>query len=321
MTENITSSESHLATTSGPKRLTIAVVGLGGIGGVAAGCLRHADRHDVIACVRQKLDHLTVERPEGDVDVPLRTLTDPLAAPPVDWVLLCTKAHHTASTATWLQRLRGPTTRVAVLQNGIRHADRVAPFIGGAPVVPAIVYYNGERLAADRVRLRHVIEHDLAVPDDAAGRAFADLLDGTPLRVSLAADFTTLMWRKLLINVVVNPITALTRQRQTVLRRPDMRTLCLAVLDEAVTVARADGAHLADDEAVQTMATLLTYPAEAGTSMYFDCLAGRSLEVDALTGAIVSAGERHNIATPLNRAFLTLLRAVSDAAETCDCGV
>ena len=44
--------------------------------------------------------------------------------------------------------------------------------------------------------------------------------------------------------------------------------------------------------------------------MYFDRLAGRPLEIEALTGAIVSAGERHGIATPLNRTLLTLLRAV-----------
>jgi len=49
--------------------------------------------------------------------------------------------------------------------------------------------------------------------------------------------------------------------------------------------------------------------------MYFDRLAGRPLEVEALTGAIVAAGERHGIATPLNRALLVLLRAISNAAE------
>jgi 2-dehydropantoate 2-reductase len=48
--------------------------------------------------------------------------------------------------------------------------------------------------------------------------------------------------------------------------------------------------------------------------MYFDTLGGRPLEIEALTGAIVAAGERHAIATPLNRALLTLLRAVSDTA-------
>ncbi len=299
----------------GAPRSTVAIIGLGSIGGVAAGCLRDADRHDIVACARRPLARLTLERPEGTVEVALRTLTDPGEAAHVDWVLLCTKAHETASAGPWLRRLCGPATRVAVLQNGIDHAARVAPFATGATVVPAIVYYNGERLAADRVRLRHVVAHDLAVPDGAAGRAFAQLLAGTPLSVLLSDDFTTLMWRKLLINAVANPITALTRQRQKVLRRDDLRALSLAVLDEAVAVGRADGARLADDEAAQALATLLTYPAEAGTSMYFDCLAGRPLEIEALTGAIVAAGERHAIATPLNRALLALLRAISDAAK------
>jgi 2-dehydropantoate 2-reductase len=131
----------------------------------------------------------------------------------------------------------------------------------------------------------------------------------------LSADFTTLKWRKLLINAIANPITALTLRRQEVLRRDDVQALCLAILDEAVGVARADGALLAADEAAQTVATLLTYSPELGTSMYFDRLAGRPLEVEALTGAIVAAGEKYGIATPVNRALLALLRAISDAAS------
>jgi 2-dehydropantoate 2-reductase len=174
-------------------RATVAVIGLGSIGGVAAGCLQEAGRHDVVGCSRRPLDRLTVERPEGTVEVPLRTLTDPTEAKPVDWVLLCTKTHETGSAAAWLTRLSGPSTRVAVLQNGIDHVARVTPIVAGATVVPAIVYYNGERLGADRVRLRHVARDDIVVPDDAAGQAFARLLDGTSLEVSVSADFTTLL--------------------------------------------------------------------------------------------------------------------------------
>ena len=295
------------------KRRSVAIVGMGGIGGVVAGCLRDADRVDVIGCGKVPLDHLVVERPEGTVDVPLRTLADPASAHVVDWVLLATKAHQTASTAPWLARLCGPGTRVATLQNGIAHAQRVAPFAGPARVVPAIVYYNGERLAPDRVRLRHAGQYDLAVADDADGRDFAALLEGTPLRVMLAADVGTLFWRKLLLNVVANPLTALTLRRQEVLRRDDMQQLGLALLREAVAVARADGAQLADDEPERALATLLTYPPDAGTSMYFDRLAGRSFEVDALTGAVVDAGERLGVPTPLNRAMLTLLHALEEA--------
>ena len=129
----------------------------------------------------------------------------------------------------------------------------------------------------------------------------------------MSSDFATLAWRKLLINAVANPVTALTLQRQAVFRRADVHALCIAILDEAVAVARADGARLADDESERTMATLLTYPPEAGTSMYFDRLAGRALEVEALTGAIVAAGERLDL-QPAQRKLPTLLRAASDAA-------
>jgi 2-dehydropantoate 2-reductase len=297
------------------RKLTVAVIGLGSIGGVAAGCLAAAGRSDVIACVRQRIDTLTFERPQGTVEVRLRALTGPeQVEKSVDWVLLCTKTHQTESAAPWLERLCAPSTRVAVLQNGIGHVERVAPFVGGAAVLPVIVYYNGERLAADRVRLRQGSDQDVAVADDDLGRAFAKLFASTPLRVGLSRDFATLAWRKLLINAVANPITTLTLQRQAVLRRPDIQELCRKILNEAVAVARADGVRLGDDEPARAMETLFTFSGELGTSMYFDRLAGRRLEVEALTGAIVAAGERHGIATPLNGALRTLLRAISDAA-------
>lgn len=296
-------------------RQSVAVVGLGGIGGGAAACLHLAGRHDITACARRPLDRLTLEYEGRDTDVPLRALTDPAQATPVDWVLLCTKAHETPSAAAWLARLCRPRTRVVVFQNGIDHEARVAPLANGAGVVPAIVYYNGERLTADRVRLRRVGEHELTVPDDADGASFAALMQGTPLRVLCSPDFLTLKWRKLLLNAVANPISALVLQRQVVFRRADVHALSLDVLKEAVSVARADGAQLAEDEAERTMEKLLTIAPEIGTSMYLDRLAGRPFEVEALTGAVVAAAERHGIATPLNRMLLTLLRAISEAAE------
>jgi 2-dehydropantoate 2-reductase len=297
-----------------PRRLSVAVVGLGSVGGVAAACLIAAARHDVVACVRRPMARLTLEAPAGVAELPMRALTDPAQAGPADWVLLCTKTTDTAAAAPWLARLCAPSTRVAVLQNGIDHVARVAPLARGATVLPVIVYYNGERLAADRVRLRQGADQDFVVADDEAGRAFAHLFVGTPLRVHLGSDFVTLAWRKLLINAIASPITALTMQRQAVLRRPDAKDLCLAVLGEAIAVARAEGAQLAADEAARTLATLFTFSGELGTSMYFDRMAGRQLEVEALTGAIVAAGQRHGIATPLNQALLALLRAINDAA-------
>ena len=65
-------------------------------------------------------------------------------------------------------------------------------------------------------------------------------------------------------------------------------------------------------EIEQAMGRLFAVPIDAGSSMYFDRLAGRPLEIDAITGAVVAAGERHGIATPLNRMLLTLARAARE---------
>jgi 2-dehydropantoate 2-reductase len=297
------------------RRLSVAVVGLGGVGGGAAGSLAAAGRHDIVACTRQQIARFTLERAEGTVEAPLRVLTDPAQAKPVDWVLVCTKTHETAAAGPWLAQLCTPATHVAVLQNGIDHVARVEPLSRGASIVPVLVYYNGERLAPDRVRIRHAGSYDAVVADDDPGRAFVDLFEGTPLRIVRSGDFATLAWRKLLINAVANPITALTLQRQAVLRRADVQELCRGILNEAVAVARAEGIKLAEDETARTIATLENFSGELGTSMYFDRLAGRRVEVEALTGAIVTAGDRHGMAMPLNRTLLTLLRAINDAIK------
>lgn len=300
-------------TTVNSTRQRIAVIGLGSIGGVVAGLLGAAKRHDIVACVRRPIERMTVERTEGTIESPLPTLTDPHQAQPQDWVLLCTKAQDTAPSAPWLRRMCGPRTRVAALQNGIAHAERLAPFVGDAAVIPTIVYYNSERLAPDRVRYRSGGEYDFAVADGADGRAFAELFEGTGLRTLLSNDFKTLAWRKLLVNAVGNPVSALTLQRNAVFLREDVAALCLALLEEAATVGRADGAQLAADEAAQTMARLTAIPPDAGSSMYFDRLAGRPLEIEALTGAVVEIAEQHRVPTPLLHVLLTLARAASDA--------
>jgi 2-dehydropantoate 2-reductase len=198
------------------------------------------------------------------------------------------------------------------LQNGIDHVERISPYANGAAIVPALVYYNGERLAPDRVRYKPVSQNELVVPDDAAGRAFAALMVDTPLHVLTSADFVTLKWRKLLVNAIANPITALTLQRFAVFERPDIQLLSLAILDEAGRVARADGAGLHDDESRRVLTMVRGFGSNLSTSTYFDRLAGRPFEVESLTGAIVAAGERHGIATPLNGLLVTLLRAISE---------
>ncbi|HEY3501176.1 MAG TPA: 2-dehydropantoate 2-reductase [Actinocatenispora sp.] len=287
---------------------TVAVVGGGAIGGFLAGAVHDAG-HPVTLCLRTPIDALTVRTGARVATVPARLVTDPAGETPVEWLLVATKAQDTPAAAGWLSALAGASTTVVVLQNGVDHADRVGSLIGKATLLPALVYVAAERPEPGLVV--HRGGNRLVVPAGAAGRAFGELLAGSGLRVEPVADFRTEAWRKLLTNVAANPITALTLRRLGVLAEPDVAELARAVLAEGVAAAAADGAALGPDEIARTVRFYRRFGADDGTSMLYDRLAGRPLEADLITGAVVAAADRHHVPVPLNRALLALLRAVN----------
>jgi 2-dehydropantoate 2-reductase len=289
--------------------ISIAVVGLGTIGTLFTSHLIAACRHKVIACVRSPVDRLRVEGDYGLIEAVPDCLTDPALATPVDFVFLATKSQETAGAADWLKRLCAEGTRVAVLQNGVDHEQRVAPFCGPAVVVPTVVYANGRKVAP------HYIRHlcpgdDLMVPASDAGRAVASLFDASLLRVRPSRDFVTDSWQKYLANLVANPLTSLTNRNIEVVRGSEMEQLALGILREAAQVGRAMGAKLPDDAAEQTLRWMSRYPGDTGTSMLQDRKDGKPMEIEALTGTLVRLGEELHIPTPLNRAVRALLMSI-----------
>jgi 2-dehydropantoate 2-reductase len=316
-------------------RPSVAVVGVGAIGGFFAAHLVAADTADVVLCVRRPFDELVLETGGEQMRSTPSICADPAAvappiagsaggpavagaAPPavhgpVDWVLLATKAHQTAGAAPWLDALVGPDTRVVILQNGVEHVERVLPFVPDdtdpGHLIPAIVYCGTEVVAPGRIV--HRTNGFIIVPASRSADELAELYEPVRAGIRTSDDFTTTAWQKLCANVVANGITALTGQRMGVMRRPDVLELGRALVDECVQVGRAEGADIDDGYADLLLRGIQEMPDESGTSMLYDRLAGNPLEYDAKYGAVVRAGGRHGIPTPLHQAFAALLGAVS----------
>jgi 2-dehydropantoate 2-reductase len=89
-----------------------------------------------------------------------------------------------------------------------------------------------------------------------------------------------------------------------------MSRLAREMVAECAAVGRAEGAKLDEDIAEQVMKLYRAHPADAVNSLLADRLGGRKMEIDARNGAIVRKGEKHGIATPLNRMAVTLLEAM-----------
>jgi 2-dehydropantoate 2-reductase len=288
-----------------------AVVGVGAIGGVVAARLCAAAR-DVVLCVRVPFDELVLEGAHGRLKATPPVVTRPDAVGPVPWVLLATKAHQTAGAADWLGALATPRTTIVVLQNGVEHEARVRPHANGAAVLPAIVDCRCDAAGPGRI-VQHTAA-SIVVPDSEAGRAFARLCQGTGLGARVAADFVTVAWRKLCVNVAGGAITALTDRPLGVVRRPDVAEVARALIRECIAVGRAEGARVEDALADEIVGAMIDGPEDAGTSMLTDRRRGRALEADARNGAVVRIGGCHGIPTPVNAAVTALLAALTPSA-------
>jgi 2-dehydropantoate 2-reductase len=289
----------------------IAIVGVGAIGGAIAGLLQMAPGHQIILCTRRPLSQLTVTMPTGPVRVAARNVTNPSAAGPVDWAMVATKAYDTESAAKWLPTLRADGAPVAVLQNGVEHRERFAPYVEPTRLLPVIVECPAERAEDGEVRVRGPAR--MRVQDGPLGRAFAELFAGSPATIEPEADFVTAAWRKLCLNSV-GALNALTSKPAGLLRDEAMGRLAMAIVAECVAVGRAEGAALSDSLGEEILAYYRRAAPDAVNSLLADRLAGRRMETDARNGAIVRKGEKHGVPTPLNRMAVALLEAQQPSA-------
>ncbi|MDN5972373.1 2-dehydropantoate 2-reductase [Bifidobacterium crudilactis] len=292
---------------------TVALIGAGAIGLSIASAYTRIGAHVVVCGGHTPIERISVTEGEQSQSWPVTHTDDPSAIAGIKTVILAVKAHQTESAASWITAAASPSTTILVAQNGIEHARRVSPHSGESHIVPAIVYLNVERTEPGHALLRRAGDHDLSLPDTPAARRMADELSAGGMRMRLEDDFPRTAWLKLLVNLTANPLTALTGRRAEVIREPGITELARQIMREAQQVAQAEGVHLEPSDVETELDWLMHVPAGSTSSMRQDRLAGKPLEYDALTGAVVRAAERHGIDTPANRMILALLAAIRPA--------
>ena len=131
---------------------------------------------------------------------------------------------------------------------------------------------------------------------------------GVPVDVVVTEDFVTAAWEKLCLNAV-GALTATTLASSLRPDSPATERLVRALIGETAAVARAEGAGI-DASAEERIARGILSAPLGSNSLTEDRRAGRRMEIDARNGAVVRIGERHGVATPVNRVIVDLLHAI-----------
>lgn len=231
----------------------------------------------------------------------------------VDLVLVTIKSYDTDRAVENIRPYCQTETIFLTLQNGIGNWERIASQVGREKVLLGSTAQGATLVAPGRIRhggngLSFVGEPEGRLSPRVEG--VVDLFRQAGLETQPSDRMVQIVWEKLMVNVGINAITALTGIRNGLVANLEAgRELSRAAVEEALAVARAKGFAI-DDEMVERVLTVARNTAANRSSMGQDVDRGKRTEIDAINGAIVQFGKELGLPTPVNRTLTLLIKIV-----------
>ena len=286
----------------------VIVLGAGAIGSYY-GCLlsREAD----VLLVGRKLHVEAVNAGGLEVSGAVRGVfdvkasTELKAAPRDSLLLVTTKAHDLAEAIKGVRGLLASDTTVLVLQNGLGNEAIAGDLIDQrVTLVRGLASSGVEFLRPGKIEVK--LAGETVLSRTPAGLRIKRLFDSCGLETRLTDRMDYEIWRKLALNCVINPLTALFMVPNKEIAADSLEGVRRGVVDECLRVAREEGVEL--DPALADEVTEAAASYSNLSSMCQDVIRGRRTEIDFLNGRISELGRQHGIPTPVNDVLSALIR-------------
>ena len=298
-----------------------AIMGAGAVGAYLGGMLAQAG-HPVALIARGQ--HLTALRQHGlrvirdraQFTVQCPATDNPAEIGPVDLALLTVKTYQNPAAVPAMAPIIGPDTAILCLQNGIDSYQAPASAFGADKVLPGAIYIeaalNAPGIARQTGDIVRIVFGELSEPLSARAQTIAHAFNSGGIPAEIAPDIHAALWAKFLFIATMAGVTSIARQTLAQLMpRPEWRPVVTACLREIEAAGRANGVNLPPDIHDTTLAYIENNLADLQASMHTDLIAGRPLELDALTGAVIRAGRAAAVPTPVNDIIYALLQPLA----------
>lgn len=309
--------------------MRILIYGAGAIGGYIGGLLA-ADGKDVTLVARGAQhaalaqNGLRLEGPKSGRPEPIRVKVCKPGEeqPPYDLIIVGLKSQQIPAVAPRLAELLAKDGALLMPQNGLPwwYFDKIeSPYRGtrlhtldpdGAlakhlpldAIIGAVIYKPVTMITPGHLKMVDQATDRLEigeVDDRTRPRttAVAALLTAAGLKTDIVPDIRRAKWAKLLINMVWNPLCAITQSAQGhVADHPRAERLVTGVMREGLAIAASVGVKLDIDPAKMFANAKGKYDQQP--SMLQDVRAGRPLELDAIVNAVLEMGQLTKVPAP-----------------------
>jgi len=265
-------------------------------------------------------DGLSLLLAEGErtAFLPCAQIDDAWFDEPPDWIALAVKQTHLSASliGRLAEAMRShPAAKLLCFQNGIGHVDKLAEHVPADRVYVAVSTEGARRLGMNRVEHTGVGTLQIGRWFDAHDRRdeakiAVDHFRQAGFHTCVSNNIKEAVWKKLLINAAVNPLTAILRVPNGELLSSEawigvMRRL----FEESRQIAHAEGVAV-PESAWDELVEVCRRTAINRSSMLQDVESGRETEIEAINGSLVRLARRHGIPAPLNETMADLIRGM-----------
>lgn len=250
---------------------------------------------------------------EGTIQqVPLTILSpaDPLPSD-IQVAFISVKSRQTAIAAQQAAQSLGPDGIAITMQNGVGNLELLANAVGEERAFLGVTAHGATLLAPGVVRHTGQGATMIAIkPDYTKSQLLGETLTAAGFTTTLEPNIDKVLWRKLLVNVGINALTAILNvPNGGLVENRAAQAVMQEAIAEATLVAHTKGIPIADD-GMERALEVARRTASNISSMLADIRRGVETEIDVMNGAVVREGERLGIDTPVNWTLTTLIHAL-----------
>ncbi|WP_018886765.1 ketopantoate reductase family protein [Paenibacillus massiliensis] len=242
-------------------------------------------------------------------------------------VLLATKQGAVENIAASMNKAVN-NLHIICFQNGVGHIEKIASLLPWARVRPAVTTEGAKRL--DATTVVHAGSGETEIGNDVArgeaeeassllqhadrvdelDQALIALFNEAGFSSHMSNEIDTAIYRKLLFNSIINPLTAIWRITNGKLLQSERRIRLMKELyNEAIIIYQANGIATSSNWWEELLSVCRATAANQ-SSMLADVLHERQTEIMAINGGLVHLAAKAGIAAPSHRMLLELIAGI-----------
>lgn len=232
-------------------------------------------------------------------------------------ILICVKSFNTKQAIEQIKPLLQENTKIMTLQNGLGNIEIIAELVGEDRVIGGITSEGATLIDIGKVRHAGHGETIIGTLDGKVPvemRSIREIFNKVGLLTKMSRDIKGLVWSKLIINVGINALTAITRLPNGKLTEFEgTKRILRDAVTEATRIAKRKRIKLIYDDPLAKVEAVCESTSANISSMLQDVLRNKRTEIDFINGVIVRLGQELGIAVPTNKLLVDLIKTIESS--------